>query len=119
MLLGERNQQNSWPQKVLALYLYATGASRQNISVTAHCGLSASYTTIAGSKKAAKSLLQTTSGAKLNESPRGEEGGEEVDSEDEGDSDSSVESDTPEVADVSLRAISQALQYCVELHTLF
>ena len=47
VLLGERSQQNSYFKHVIATYLYATGASRQAISVTAHLGLSSSYTTIA------------------------------------------------------------------------
>lgn len=46
-LLGERNQRNSYFKHIVALYLYATGASRQAISVAAHLGFSSSYPTIA------------------------------------------------------------------------
>lgn len=48
-LLGERSQQNSYFKHVITLYLYATGASRQAISVLAHLGVGSSYTTIAAS----------------------------------------------------------------------
>lgn len=47
ILLGERSQQNSYFKHIIALYLYATGASRQAISVTAHLGVGSSYATIA------------------------------------------------------------------------
>lgn len=46
-LLGERSQQNSYFKHVIATYLYATGASRQALSVIAHLGISSSYPTIA------------------------------------------------------------------------
>ncbi|TFY56010.1 hypothetical protein EVG20_g9098, partial [Dentipellis fragilis] len=42
-LLGERSRQNNHMQHVLGLYLYATGATRQQISVLNHFGLSISY----------------------------------------------------------------------------
>ncbi|KAA1476504.1 hypothetical protein DENSPDRAFT_785151 [Dentipellis sp. KUC8613] len=47
-LLGQRSQNNNYMQHVLGLYLYATGATRQQISVLNHLGLSVSYTTLAG-----------------------------------------------------------------------
>ncbi|KAI0083396.1 hypothetical protein BDY19DRAFT_910623 [Irpex rosettiformis] len=49
ILLGERSQQNSYFKHIIAMYLYATGASRQTISVAAHLGVSSSYTAIAAS----------------------------------------------------------------------
>lgn len=53
-LLGERSQQNGYFKHVITLYLYATGASRQAISVLAHLGVGSSYTTIAASNNEAK-----------------------------------------------------------------
>lgn len=47
VLLGERSQQNSYAKHVIGLYLYATGASRQAISVAAHLGIASAYQTIA------------------------------------------------------------------------
>ncbi|OJT07079.1 hypothetical protein TRAPUB_2111 [Trametes pubescens] len=47
-LLRSRSQKNSYVNHVLGLYLYATGAQRQVISVLSHLGLSSSYQTIAG-----------------------------------------------------------------------
>ena len=49
MLLGEQSQQNSYSKHVVGLYLYASGAQRQNIGVLAHLGVSSSYPMIAGS----------------------------------------------------------------------
>ena len=51
MLLGERSQQNSYSKHVVGLYLYASGAQRQNIGVLAHLGVSSSYPMIAGSSR--------------------------------------------------------------------
>lgn len=48
-LLGERSQNNSYGKHVIGLYLYATGISRQSLSVLSHLGLCSSYTTLAGS----------------------------------------------------------------------
>ncbi|KAH7918344.1 hypothetical protein BV22DRAFT_1075903 [Leucogyrophana mollusca] len=48
-LLKERSQMNSYPGHVLGLWLYSTGASRQQISVFNHFGKSVSYSTLAGS----------------------------------------------------------------------
>ena len=47
-LLGERSQNNSYGRHIVGLYLYATGAQRQTISVLAHMGYSSSYTSIVG-----------------------------------------------------------------------
>ncbi|KZV77056.1 hypothetical protein PENSPDRAFT_730775 [Peniophora sp. CONT] len=47
-LLSNRSQKNSYTRHVIGLYLYASGASRQQISVFNHLGLSTSYVTIAG-----------------------------------------------------------------------
>lgn len=47
-LLGERSQSNSYCRHVLGLYLYSTGATRQQISVLNHLGFSVSYPTLAG-----------------------------------------------------------------------
>ncbi|TFY76426.1 hypothetical protein EWM64_g7587 [Hericium alpestre] len=47
-LLGVRSQRNSYARHVLGLYLYSTGASRQQVSVLNHLGLSVSYVTLAG-----------------------------------------------------------------------
>ncbi|ETW82437.1 hypothetical protein HETIRDRAFT_416617 [Heterobasidion irregulare TC 32-1] len=47
-LLGEHSQKNTYIQHILGLYLYSTGASRQQITVLNHLGLSISYTTLAG-----------------------------------------------------------------------
>ncbi|KAH9836596.1 uncharacterized protein C8Q71DRAFT_707708 [Rhodofomes roseus] len=47
-LLGERSQNNSYAKHVVGLYLYASGAQRQTISVLSHIGICSSYTSIAG-----------------------------------------------------------------------
>ncbi|KAI0351936.1 hypothetical protein OH77DRAFT_1486727, partial [Trametes cingulata] len=49
-LLGERSQNNSYVKHVLGLYLYATGAQRQIISVLSNLGFCSSYPSIAGKK---------------------------------------------------------------------
>ncbi|KAH9853977.1 hypothetical protein C2E23DRAFT_884097 [Lenzites betulinus] len=49
-MLRSRSQRNSYTGHVLGLYLYATGAQRQVISVLSHLGLSSSYPTIAGTR---------------------------------------------------------------------
>ncbi|KAI0348964.1 hypothetical protein OH77DRAFT_1539864, partial [Trametes cingulata] len=51
-LLGERSQNNSYVKHVLGLYLYATGAQRQIISVLSNLGFCSSYPSIAGSRGA-------------------------------------------------------------------
>ncbi|KAJ2987234.1 hypothetical protein NUW54_g9486 [Trametes sanguinea] len=48
VLLRARSQRNSYAGQVMGLYLYATGASRQVISVLSHVGLSGSYQMLAG-----------------------------------------------------------------------
>lgn len=48
ILLGARSQKNSWIRHILGLYLYSTGATRQQISVLNHLGLVVSYVTLAG-----------------------------------------------------------------------
>ncbi|KAH9174084.1 hypothetical protein EDB89DRAFT_2068033 [Lactarius sanguifluus] len=45
-LLGARSQKNSYAHHVMGLYLYSTGATRQQISVMNHLGLSISYTDV-------------------------------------------------------------------------
>ncbi|KAI0707558.1 hypothetical protein C8T65DRAFT_576601 [Cerioporus squamosus] len=46
-LLHARSQRNSYFTHVLGLYLYATGAQRQTISVLSHLGLSSTYQMLA------------------------------------------------------------------------
>ncbi|KAI0075557.1 hypothetical protein K474DRAFT_1599581 [Panus rudis PR-1116 ss-1] len=48
LLLGERSQQNNYAKHVLSLYLYASGAQRQIISVLSKIGLCSSYTALNG-----------------------------------------------------------------------
>lgn len=48
ILLGAQSQKNSWTHHILGLYLYSTGATRQQISVLNHLGLVVSYVTLAG-----------------------------------------------------------------------
>ncbi|KAI0349390.1 hypothetical protein OH77DRAFT_1440446, partial [Trametes cingulata] len=50
ILLRARSQRNSYVGHVMGLYLYATGASRQLVSVLSHMGLSSSYQTLAGTR---------------------------------------------------------------------
>ncbi|KAI0078045.1 hypothetical protein K474DRAFT_1674371 [Panus rudis PR-1116 ss-1] len=50
LLLGERSQQNNYAKHVLSLYLYASGAQRQVISVLSKLGLCSSYTALVGSR---------------------------------------------------------------------
>ena len=45
-MLGEYSQSNIFPRRVLGLYLYASGAQRQVISVMSHLGISESYSTL-------------------------------------------------------------------------
>ncbi|KAI0054708.1 hypothetical protein BV25DRAFT_1903821 [Artomyces pyxidatus] len=47
-LLGERSQKNRYARHVMGLYLYSTGATRQQISVFNHLGQTVSYVTLAG-----------------------------------------------------------------------
>ncbi|KAJ3555923.1 hypothetical protein NM688_g2309 [Phlebia brevispora] len=49
-MLGERSQRNSYAKHIVGLYLYATGAQRQAISVLASLGVCSSYPTLAGTK---------------------------------------------------------------------
>ncbi|KAH9172322.1 hypothetical protein EDB89DRAFT_2114193 [Lactarius sanguifluus] len=56
-LLGARSQKNSYACHVMGLYLYSTGATRQQISVMNHLGLSVSYVTLAGQGNKAGNLL--------------------------------------------------------------
>ncbi|KAH9011428.1 hypothetical protein EDB83DRAFT_2234081 [Lactarius deliciosus] len=56
-LLGARSQKNSYARHVMGLYLYSTGATRQQISVMNHLGLSVSYVTLAGRGNKAGNLL--------------------------------------------------------------
>lgn len=44
--LSQYSQGNNYGRKVLRLYLYATGAQHQAISVASHLGLSESYASI-------------------------------------------------------------------------
>ncbi|KAH9940490.1 uncharacterized protein BXZ73DRAFT_42703 [Epithele typhae] len=50
-LLGERSQNNSLLKHIIGLYLFASGASRQTITVLASLGICSSYAAIAGSSK--------------------------------------------------------------------
>ncbi|KAH8992310.1 hypothetical protein EDB86DRAFT_3103560 [Lactarius hatsudake] len=56
-LLGARSQKNSYARHVMGLYLYSMGATRQQISVMNHLGLSVSYVTLAGRGNKAGNLL--------------------------------------------------------------
>jgi hypothetical protein len=56
-LLGARSQKNSYARHVMGLYLYSTGATRQQISVMNHLGLSVSYVTLAGRGNKAEHIL--------------------------------------------------------------
>ncbi|KAI0321599.1 hypothetical protein OF83DRAFT_1050951 [Amylostereum chailletii] len=47
-LLAARSQRNSYTRHVMGLYLYSTGATRQQISVMNRFNLSVSYATLAG-----------------------------------------------------------------------
>ncbi|KAI0675801.1 hypothetical protein C8Q78DRAFT_963648 [Trametes maxima] len=49
-LLGERSQRNSYVKHILGLYLYATGAQRQVLSMLSSLGFCSSYPSIAGSE---------------------------------------------------------------------
>ncbi|KAJ7241218.1 hypothetical protein B0H12DRAFT_1189373 [Mycena haematopus] len=42
-LLGEFSHKNNYSRRIMGLYLYATGAQRQTISVMSHLGISESY----------------------------------------------------------------------------
>ncbi|KAI0763972.1 hypothetical protein BD413DRAFT_483338 [Trametes elegans] len=49
-LLRARSQRNNYIGQVMGLYLYATGSSRQVISVVSHLGLSCSYQALVGTR---------------------------------------------------------------------
>ncbi|KAH9847420.1 hypothetical protein C2E23DRAFT_741772 [Lenzites betulinus] len=51
ILLRARSQRNSYAAQIMGLYLYATGSSRQVISVMSHVGLSSSYQMLAGTRR--------------------------------------------------------------------
>ncbi|KAH9907659.1 uncharacterized protein B0H18DRAFT_898221, partial [Fomitopsis serialis] len=59
-LLGERSQNNSYAKHVVGLYLYASGAQRQTISVLSHIGLCSSYTSIAGTSSTIRNPPNTS-----------------------------------------------------------
>ncbi len=59
LLLGERSQANSYGKHVIELYLYATGAQRQVISVLNSLGICSSYPTLAGSQKPGHNAKET------------------------------------------------------------
>ncbi|KAL1683059.1 hypothetical protein EV122DRAFT_286615 [Schizophyllum commune] len=48
LLLGEHSRENSYFRHIFGLYLYASGATRQLITVLNHLGVSVSYVTLAG-----------------------------------------------------------------------
>ncbi|KAL1658032.1 hypothetical protein GGF50DRAFT_68075 [Schizophyllum commune] len=48
LLLGEYSRENSYFRHVFGLYLFASGATRQLITVLNHLGVSVSYVTLAG-----------------------------------------------------------------------
>lgn len=50
-LLGERSQLNSYKKHIFGLFAYASGATRQMISVMNMMGVSSSYPTLAGTQK--------------------------------------------------------------------
>ena len=56
-MLGERSQANKYMKYVMGLYLYSTGASRQQIAVINHLGYSISYVTLAGRGRTTKALI--------------------------------------------------------------
>ena len=64
-LLGERSQANKYMRYIMGLYLYSTGASRQQITVSNHLGYSIGYATLAGHRKQGhfRAVLDTSDGA--------------------------------------------------------
>ncbi|KAH9177542.1 hypothetical protein EDB89DRAFT_2064518 [Lactarius sanguifluus] len=68
-LLGARSQKNSYARHVMGLYLYSTGATRQQISVINHLGLSVSYVTLAGRGNKAANLLTSKLATSSNTGP--------------------------------------------------
>ncbi|KAI0349403.1 hypothetical protein OH77DRAFT_1465461 [Trametes cingulata] len=63
ILLRARSQRNSYVGHVMGLYLYATGASRQLVSVLSHMGLSSSYQTLAGTRTRATARATISTGS--------------------------------------------------------
>ncbi|KAH9896145.1 uncharacterized protein BXZ73DRAFT_111846 [Epithele typhae] len=95
-LLGERSQNNSLLKHIMGLYLFASGASRQTITVLASLGICSSYAAIAGSSK-------TSSVAPLKPSAKGKNNTPvENDNEDDPDlaNDDEVEDPVVEIAGV-------------------
>ncbi|KAH9840190.1 uncharacterized protein C8Q71DRAFT_746208 [Rhodofomes roseus] len=98
-LLAERSQQNSYGRHVLGLYLYATGAQRQCISILSHLGICSSYTAIAGTpgSRTAAMLKSQVNGAEdssdeESEKAEGSDSGSESESSSESSSDNSTSS---------------------------
>lgn len=57
-LLGARSQRNVMFRYMMGVFLYATGASRQQISVANHLGYSVSYVTLIGRGMKYRYLLE-------------------------------------------------------------
>ncbi|KAI1784236.1 hypothetical protein LXA43DRAFT_902027 [Ganoderma leucocontextum] len=49
-LLGQRSQNNSYVRYIMGLYLYATGAARQTLSLLSSLNVSSSYSALVGNK---------------------------------------------------------------------
>lgn len=98
-LLGERSQRNSYVKHVLGLYLYATGAQRQVLSVLSHLGICSSYPIIAGRGATHSSVVadsETIHNAQNNSDTESEDPDSDFCNEEdmaESDSDSDIEPD--------------------------
>nr|VWO97743.1 Pre-mRNA-splicing ATP-dependent RNA helicase PRP28 (EC [Ganoderma boninense] len=80
-LLGERSQNNSFVKHMMSIYMYASGTSRQLITILANLGWCSSYPSIVGSGHAAPEVPDTPSPA----DPR--TGKDDVDDDESSDSD--------------------------------
>ncbi|KAH9929201.1 uncharacterized protein B0H18DRAFT_1154576 [Fomitopsis serialis] len=100
-LLSERSQKNSYGRHIVGLYLYASGAQRQNISVLSQIGICSSYTTIAGTS-AAKTPQHSVDSV--------DSSGSSSDSDTDSASDQGDESDLPESPQSPSRASQDVLE---------
>ncbi|KAJ7438067.1 hypothetical protein FB451DRAFT_1344455 [Mycena latifolia] len=62
-LLGEYSHKNNYSRRIMGLYLYATGAQRQTISVMSHLGISESYQNADELAKKIQGLMYTKYGS--------------------------------------------------------
>ncbi|TFY52109.1 hypothetical protein EVJ58_g10195 [Rhodofomes roseus] len=91
-LLAERSQKNSYGRHIIGLYLYASGAQRQNLSVLSRIGLCSSYTSIAGTSVARKVTAPESSPASSSSESGASDSQSESSSEDKSESSSESES---------------------------